>query len=65
MWDLAPMNIYINYSLHVNYSSLPNMGPGYYIITIKNLLKLQLLMTNFVYNLLHYPKAMDSDGAPT
>jgi hypothetical protein len=30
MWDLAPMNIYINYSLYVNYSSILNMGRGCY-----------------------------------
>jgi hypothetical protein len=32
MWDLARISIFINHSLYVSYSSLPNMDPRYYMI---------------------------------
>jgi hypothetical protein len=32
MCDLTHMSIFINYSLYINYSSLPKMGLGRYTI---------------------------------
>jgi len=32
MWDLAPMSIFINYSLYISYLSLPNIGLEHYKI---------------------------------